>query len=413
MSQNMKSRTLRHRTLVLLLFLAALPGKDARAQKNFPARNIRQDERVTLDRSLPLKTALEILSQYSMRNDGKIIIDTQGKNPPINVSVNNMYWKRALEYILRSNLLKFEEKDRYYEVVPMLKSKNDSGENVVDTGTREIEINAIFFEADYATLAEAGIDWSVINKGKVKIFGNFAGSESKNDFTGEFKRSYRSYNVFAFLRALESMNQGEVIANPQIKVLDGQQGKIKVGQNFFLTTEDFAGNTRFQEYESGVILTVTPVIVGGPDSAFVHLTIRAERSNVIPDAQAVLKSITESTTQVLLLSGEETAIAGLFSNETNEIRRGFPILKDLPPWFFGLRYLFGFNSKTVKKKELIIILQANIMPTVAERIAARSASRKVYIDEKRQEFLQKMQQLKTLRKLRSRGGNGRSARRRR
>ena len=158
---------------------------------------------------------------------------------------------------------------------------------------------------------------------------------------------------------------------------------------------------------------MTPVSVGGPDSTVGHLTIRAERSNVVPDAQAVLKSITESNTQVLLLSGEETAIAGLFSNEVNEIRRGFPILKDLPPWFFGLRYLFGFNSKTVKKKELIIVLQANIMPTVAERIAARSANRRVYIDEKRQEFQRKMKQLKTLRKLRGRTSNGRSGRRRR
>lgn len=386
------------------------------AQETFPARLIRSDERVTLDRSLPLKTALDILSQYSMKFEGKTIIDTEESSKPISVMVNNMYWKRALEYILRSNLMKYNEKQRYYEVVPLLESATGAGqkpepEDLIDTSTREIEIHAVFFEADYATLAEAGIDWSLLKDGRVRVNSKFANEVTKDLFNVELRNRVQTWDVFALLRTFESLDKGEVIANPQIKVLDGEEGKIKVGTNFFLTTRDFAGNTRFTEYESGIILTVTPQVIGRPDSLFIHLDIDAERSSVNPDPVAVTKAITESNTQVLLLNGEETIIAGLFSNQVSSTRRGIPILKDLPPWFFGLRYLFGYNSKQVTKRELIIILQASVLPTVAERIAARAANKRVNIEKKRQEFRRKVRQLKSANGNKAR--NGRSSRRRR
>jgi type II secretory pathway component GspD/PulD (secretin) len=42
-------------------------------------------------------------------------------------------------------------------------------------------------------------------------------------------------------------------------------------------------------------------------------------------------------------------------------------LKDLPGWFFGLRYLFGSDQTIVNKKELVILLKAEIVPTLKER----------------------------------------------
>ncbi|MFQ5771794.1 MAG: hypothetical protein ACE5HX_14765, partial [bacterium] len=59
-----------------------------------------------------------------------------------------------------------------------------------------------------------------------------------------------------------------------------------------------------------------------------------------------------------------------------------------------LRYLFGFNSKEVKKKELVIILQASVMPTIAERLSMRLGQRN-YIEQKRLEFKRRLRQLKT------------------
>jgi len=391
----MKNR-IRQQTLISVFAFGILFIAPLRAQETIP-RNISPGELVSLDRSIPLKTALDILSQYSLKYEKKIIIDPQGRRGPINVMVNNMYWKRALEYILRSNLMKFQEHDKYYEVVPLVESKTTQSETGIDTGTREIEIKAIFFEADHQTLMEAGIDWSLVKNGKVRVNGNFGSEVTKDLFRAQVTETHGAWDVFALLRTFESLDKGEVIANPQIKVMDGEEGKIKVGTNFFLTTRDFAGNTRFTEYESGIILKVTPTVIGTPDSLFIHLQIRTERSTVIPDPTAVTKAITESNTEVLLLNGEETVIAGLYSNEVSTSRRGIPILKDLPPWFFGLRYLFGYESRKVAKKELVIVLEATVVPTIQERIARRLAGKKVSLEERRQEFERKLKQLKARR----------------
>jgi type IV pilus assembly protein PilQ len=181
-----------------------------------------------------------------------------------------------------------------------------------------------------------------------------------------------SIRVDALLRAFESNSKGEIIARPQVRVMDGQLGKIKVGKNFYLTLSDFAGNTRFTEYESGIILTVKPTVLGKNDSTFIYLDITAERSDVAPDAVGVTKNITQGNTQVLLLNGEETVLAGLISNESQIVRKGVPGLKDLPPWFFGLRYLFGYESRKLSKKELVIFMEAKLVPSLLKRRLTRN-----------------------------------------
>jgi type IV pilus assembly protein PilQ len=70
-----------------------------------------------------------------------------------------------------------------------------------------------------------------------------------------------------------------------------------------------------------------------------------------------------------MLNGEETVIGGMFINQTTKVRTGIPFLKDLPWWFFGLRYIFGTDQDLVTKKELVILLRAELVPTLKERLA--------------------------------------------
>jgi type IV pilus assembly protein PilQ len=68
-----------------------------------------------------------------------------------------------------------------------------------------------------------------------------------------------------------------------------------------------------------------------------------------------------------MLNGEETAIGGLFLNEEVVNRNGIPFLKDLPWWVFGIRYLTGYDQTIVRKKELVILLKTELIPTLQER----------------------------------------------
>jgi len=68
-----------------------------------------------------------------------------------------------------------------------------------------------------------------------------------------------------------------------------------------------------------------------------------------------------------MLDGEETVLGGLFVNEEVVVRNGIPFLKDLPWWVFGIRFLTGSDETVVRKKELVILLKAELVPTLKER----------------------------------------------
>ena len=367
----------------------------SQAQESIPG-SYHPEEYISLNRELPISAALEIINQFSTKYENKIIVDSKEHSAKIGVVVDNMHWKRALEYILRSNQLRYVEHPRHYEIVEMQEKRGGKGlEEMISYTTREVEIKAVFFEVDQKTMAEVGVDWSTLKDGKVKLRleSNASSSVSENLFSVMGRYKVSSWDVTALIKAFESCDKGQVIATPQIRIMEGEEGKIKVGKNFFLTTRDFAGNTRYSEYESGTILTVIPKIIKKGKLSFIHLQITAEKSDVLPSTVGVTKKITEGRTQVLLLNGEETAIAGLFSNEMSTTRKGVPILKDLPWWFFGLRFLFGYNSQQIAKKELIILIKAEIVPSIVARLKSKIIRRN-YLKDRKKEFEKRLNEMR-------------------
>ena len=96
------------------------------------------------------------------------------------------------------------------------------------------------------------------------------------------------------------------------------------------------------------------------------MSINAERSTFsVSDLTSVINK-TSASTQVAMLNGQETVIGGLFLNDEKTVRTGIPVLKDLPWWFFGLRYIFGSDKVTVEKRELVILIKAELIPTLKE-----------------------------------------------
>jgi type IV pilus assembly protein PilQ len=71
-----------------------------------------------------------------------------------------------------------------------------------------------------------------------------------------------------------------------------------------------------------------------------------------------------------MFNGEETIIGGLFINEEVKVRSGIPFLKDLPWWVFGIRYLTGSDETRVNKKELVILIKAELVPVLKDRVTS-------------------------------------------
>lgn len=417
---------------LLLIFFTQIFSQNVNAQTKNPFREYTNpDEIVTFDRSTSYTEAIEIFNQFAQEYENKFIVDLSGYTGSIGVSLPPMYWKEALDYILKIQNLQLVVKPDYYEIiVPQVTSEGSSGnvQGGASTGgesadvlanidTREVRINATFFEGNKRALAEIGIDWSTLTNNVPANVQDYIGADANESipqtaFADQFvsvsssNANQVSQSVFnalvnlgeigpgisvqALFSTFESNNLGSIIATPSIKVVDGEEGKIQDGQDFSVKQRDFAGNVTDEFFSTGTILTVTPTIIDYNDSTFIHLDIAAERSNAQPDAVSTVIRKQEVTTKTLLLDGEATAVAGLYTTSETQIRRGVPILKDLPGWFFGLKYLFGYNSTDKIENELVIIIQAELEKTLSERMSDKLRTKGSILSDERNRFRNEM-----------------------
>lgn len=393
------------------------------AQDEYPREYTNPDEIVAFDRSTSYEEAIEVINQFYQEFQNKFIIDQTETTGSIGVTLPAMHWKDALDFILRLKNLTLIESDEFVEIVPLSslatpeeQQQTQAQQGEINLDTREIRINATFFEGNRRALQEIGVDWSTLRGTVPTELNNIVGGEgagageglpnttfndqfvsinsfnaanvSQNVFNalvnlGPFGEGDNAISVQALFNAFEADNLGEVLATPFTKVLDGEEGRVQVGQDFSIKQRDIAGNVTDQFFSTGTILTVVPTVIDVNDTSFIHLEIEVERSSAQPDAVSTIINKQQASTQALLLDGEATTIAGLYRTEESKVRRGIPILKDLPPWFFGLRYLFGYNSNDYLENELIIIVQASLEKTVKQRANEKFATKQTLLDAER------------------------------
>lgn len=401
-------------------FLLSVFCQDANAQR--PPRQIRTyvppDQLVSFRPELPFDQFLEFINPIFERVTGKIVIDPEARQDPIGIAITSMHFFDALEFVLELKGLTYRETDRYYLIetaqqAPVALNADQAAGNTgnanapvipATSGTREVQINAILFDADLTKALELGVDWSVWFGANAASGGGAGGAGGGVGGGGggggggdqggggsqipqiqintkEFFDSVEDIiigpdqigisAIAQLVRVFETEGLGKTIASPQVTVQSGQLGNIQIGSDVPVQQRDFAGNTITQFFQTGIIIDVTPTVIretlsdtlntGQNIIEFIHLDVTIENSQGRPTTAGTVIDRNRADTQVLLLDGEQTLIGGLYSTDKSISRRGIPILKDLPPWFFGLRYLFGYNRTDTTQRELLIILQARIL----------------------------------------------------
>lgn len=385
-------------TLPKLLLITVLLWQTSawaqRVDRELGREFVSPQEIVSFSKTTPFDQAIQGLSEVSKKFTGKIIVDASKKTAPIGIDVEGRQWREALEMILRANQMWYNEFRDYIEVYSLgLEEVTKPGEAPRPTfKTREVRISAVFFEVNLTELTEAGISWNFLKaKGespfsKVEFSGSFAGADQASDFLKvEIFPEVKFGNLDAIAKLFSSYNLGKILASPEVTVRNGIRGYVQVGQSISIKQRDFAGNLIDIFIDTGTILTVTPQIITDGDQTFIHLIIIAERSSGTPGQISTVITKSRAETEVLLLDGEETIIGGLFASEETTVREGIPILKDLPWWVFGIRYLTGFNRKTFNQRELIVLLKAELVPTLEERLA-KEGERRDLLKQKKSEY---------------------------
>ncbi len=349
------------------------------------------DELVTMSESLPFNQAVELLSKVSESISGKRIVSSVDKPEPIGVEIVNMPYDKALLIIVQYANLSFEEKRDIIVIASKELEAMLSADTYASVNSRQVKISAVFFEMDIQKSKKIGIDWRILLNGESTDLGGLLRTEPEktNDNEGgggdatqdalqpDFNLGIASdFSIGSFFgqatalfRFFESEGLGEIISSPSIIVRDRSKGSIQVGSDFSVRTRDFAGNTVEKFFPTGTIIEVTPFIHNEEGLDYILLDILVERSSFTQNETTTEIRKTNATTQVVMLDGEETVMGGLFVTEEAIVRNGIPFLKDLPWWVFGIRFLTGSDETITRKKELIILLKVELVPTLKERFA--------------------------------------------
>jgi type IV pilus assembly protein PilQ len=367
------------------------------------------DDLVTMSEALPFNQAVELLSKVSESSTGKRVVSTVELTDPIGVEIVNMPYDKALLIIVQYANLQFEEKQDLIVIKSKKEDEVRTAETYASVETREVKISAVFFEMDVQKSKKIGMDWQFLLSGSSTDLVGLLRTETESQNTGDgsggggggtssglqpdFNLGVTSdFNVGNFFgqatavfKFFEDEGLGEIISSPSIIVRDKNKGSIQVGSDFSVRTRDFAGNTVEKFFPTGTIIEVTPYTHNEDGLDYVLLDILVERSSFSQNETTTEIRKTNATTQVVMLDGEEAILGGLFVNEESQVRNGIPFLKDLPWWVFGIRYLTGSDETIVRKKELIILLKSELVPTLKERFAHPDTKNLIQSERKRQQ----------------------------
>jgi type IV pilus assembly protein PilQ len=383
--ERMKPHTLPLLICLLVAGLASAQSQTSPVERRAFREYTSPEELVSIAPTTTMDKALAAISEVSKKFVGKIIIDTEHRMMPINVDIQGLQWRDALETICRKSDIWYTEYETYIQLTGTggadgakaaagASGNPDIQKEFATFKSREVKISVVFLEANLARLDEVGINWNFMKSTKdYTVDATFSAADrvSSNIFKTEVTPKVSFANLNFVAQFFSNYDLGEILSSPSINVRSGEEGRIQVGQDFSIKERDFAGNLIDKFYSAGTIIKVRPQVITEQGVNFVHMVIDVERSSVNPGTVSTIINKSKANTNVLLLDGEETIIGGLYNTETSSIRTGIPLLKDLPWYVFGLRYLFGYDKEQVTKKELIILLKADLVPTLQERITQK------------------------------------------
>jgi general secretion pathway protein D len=203
-------------------------------------------------------------------------------------------------------------------------------------------------------------------------------------------------SIGAFVRAVRSDSNFNVISTPQILTLDNQEAVIEVAKNIPFVTRIDQGTEitsraiqNFEYRDVGVILKVTPQI---NHNRFVRLNVEQTVSRVLETtalggtvlAPTTTKRSTKST--ITVKDGETAVMGGLIDKIQTRTTASTPCLGGLP----GVGWLFKQTSDRDDKTNLLVFLTPHIIENVEEGRILHERKRE-HMDEQLNESSEKSQ----------------------
>jgi len=179
--------------------------------------------------------------------------------------------------------------------------------------------------------------------------------------------------------ALITDSQTRIIQNPEIRVVDGQSAKLRVGDRVPIATGSFGTglggvgtgqvgqsigfnplvNTQFQYQDVGVNIDITPRVHASRE---VSMKVAVEVSSVagrvtIGGIEQPIISQRKIEHDIRLVEGEVSVLGGIVERSETRSLSGWPGLSKIPI----LRYFFSGENKESVESEVLIVLTPRIV----------------------------------------------------
>nr|WP_320010968.1 pilus (MSHA type) biogenesis protein MshL [uncultured Desulfobulbus sp.] len=276
----------------------------------------------------------------------------------------------------------------------LLKTVDDYIENLRNSMYQQVNIEAKIIEVYLQDNSRIGLNWDDLLGGSTALgttfsFGNNGQVYPHTNDPGTYASTFVSRITMGdlgfdvFLNALKQQGDTHVLANPKITVLNGQPALISVGKDVAYiksVTREKDGDTGDVTYTAETGNVVQGIALGVMASVLddqrviLHLTpITTDLENLDSDGDIPLTTIgsgdtamslglpkvkvREMSTMVEVQNGEMLIIGGLIDSTEGQTGSFAPGVGDIPV----LKYLFGYEEKTVQKRELVILLTPRII----------------------------------------------------
>jgi len=245
----------------------------------------------------------------------------------------------------------------------------------IDCRPLQVAIEAMILSVQLDDSLDMGVSFEALRQSdNIRLISGFPlqGLPSLNLDEGGLKLGYLDANLSLFVEALEAVGETNVIAAPQLLVLNKQKAEILIGEQkgYISTTVTETASTQSVEFlEVGTQLRIRPFITSdGMVRLDVHPEIstgevRVESGLTIPD-----KEVTQVTTNIMCPDGRTVVIGGLIKSSQTKAAFQIPYLGSLP----GAGLLFRQKSEELERQELIVlitprIVDPNNIPTDGEK----------------------------------------------
>jgi type IV pilus assembly protein PilQ len=235
----------------------------------------------------------------------------------------------------------------------------------VDVRPLQVSIEAMILSVQLADNDKFGVNFQLLRQNPNISFGlgSPPASVSAVDFplNGGLKFGFLDTNLGAFINALESVGDTNVIANPRLMVLNKQRAEIQIGEKkgyINQTITQTASSQSVEFLDTGTQLRLRPFISSdGLIRMEVHPElsdgdVRLEGGFTLPN-----KTLTQVTTNIMVRDGCTVVIGGLIKEQLTNTTTQLPVLGNLP--FVG--FAFRQTEETTERREVIVLITPRIV----------------------------------------------------